>query len=127
MPRMNGTNSLRRRDMRETATTLEQLLRAHPEQQERLRPFVDRAKRYSNECGCSMGGAFLAAALVGVLMYDIWNSLPSGLHLVIAIVEQSAFLLMAGALGKLAGIGLARIRLWLMYRDLAARYLVGGG
>jgi hypothetical protein len=38
---------------------LEHLLRAHPEEHNRLQPYVRRAQIYYNECGCAMSGAFL--------------------------------------------------------------------
>jgi hypothetical protein len=113
--------------MSRTTARLEQLLRLHPEDQERLRPYVDRAKRYSNECGCSMGGAFLVAALVSVLAYDLRAGRLDGAGPVITILIQAMLVLVAGMLGKLVGVAVARIRLAVMYRELAVRHPVGGG
>jgi hypothetical protein len=112
--------------MSRATLALEQLLRSHPEERESLRPYVDRAKAYSNECGCSMGGAFLVASL-GVLVYGVLSGQLSRTDLAGTILEGAAFVFAAGIVGKLVGIGIARIRLQRMYRELTARYFVEGG
>ncbi len=107
--------------------TLERLLHSFPEERESLRPYVDRAKAYSNECGCSMGGAFMVGSLGLLILYGLlFNGFGRG-NLLTDALWGTAFVFGAGIVGKLTGIGIARIRLAMLYRHLRIRYHMEGG
>lgn len=112
--------------MYQSTNILERLLRSFPEERESLRPYVDRATSYGNECGCSMGGAFLVVSLALVILYVfLFNKLDKA-NLIADVVLGTAFVFIAGIVGKLAGIFIARIRLAMLYRHLRIRYRVEG-
>lgn len=105
---------------------LEQLLRSLPEERESLRPYVERAEAYSNECGCSMGGAFLAGSLGLLILYSfLFNVIGRG-GVLAAALWGTAFVFGASIAGKATGIAIARIRLALLIRRLRNRYQSGG-
>ncbi len=113
--------------MHKARHTLEGLLHSFPEERESLRPYVDRAKAYSNECGCSMGGAFLLGSLGLLILYCfLFNGFGRG-NLLTDALWGTAFVFSAGIVGKLTGIGIARIRLALLYRHLVVKYQMKGG
>jgi hypothetical protein len=105
---------------------LDQLVRALPGERERLRPYLDRARAFSSECGCSLGGAFLTAALAGIVIYAVTGGFAGAAPLR-AVLLTIAFLFAAGITGKLIGIAVARVRLALLCRELAARYPIPRG
>ena len=105
---------------------LEFLLRSFPEERQRLRPYVDRAEAYHHECGCSMGGAFLVGSLGLLMLYAVFFDGFAGSSVLNGVVRASAFVLGATVAGKLTGIGIARIRLALLYRHLRIKYDVEG-
>ena len=108
--------------MHQASLTIERLLDSFPEERENLRPYVDRAKAYANECGCTMGGVF-AMVSVGLLIayYLFFDGFGAG-NLIVNGLTMATLVFSAGITGKLIGIGLARIRLALLYRQLHTRY-----
>jgi hypothetical protein len=87
---------------------------------ERLR-YVDAVKKYRNECGCAMGARFLAAAIaIAAIDFFLWPDFSIG---VVKKILWAALLIFTSTIaGKFAGIGLARIRLALLYKSLRAQY-----
>ena len=76
-----------------------------------------RAAAYSTDCGCTMGAAFLAAALLLAVAYFAFAGglgFRSGL-------TGLAFVLVAALAGKLAGLLLASLKLALLRRSLSRR------
>jgi hypothetical protein len=112
--------------MHKTKNLLEGLLHSFPEERETLLRHVDRAKAYKNECGCSMSGAFLVGSLGFLILYGFLFSALDGRHLVTNALWGTAFVFGAGIVGKLTGIGIARLRLALLYRHLRITYHVEG-
>ena len=107
--------------MRRSESVLDRLLHSRPQERERLRPYVDRAKALRSECGCSMGGAFMMTALVLVVRAVAFAE-PGGTTLVGRALRGVAIVFAAGGAGKLLGIGIARARLAWLYRQLRVRY-----
>lgn len=106
---------------------LDQLWRTHPSEREELRPYAEKARAYRNECGCSMGAAFFSASIVILVIRSaVFHFAVNGRWFMV-IVHAIVLMLGAAILGKLVGIGVARIRLLLLYRDLRNRYRVRGG
>jgi hypothetical protein len=106
---------------------LERLWRSLPEERESLRPFVERAKAHRNDCGCAMGGVFLVGAVVLLIIDGVFFHVIGGRHWVTVALLGAGFAFGAGILGKLIGIGIARLRLGLVYRELRIRYNMQGG
>lgn len=112
--------------MRQAIPTFEQLSRSFPEERESLRRYLERAKAYGNECGCSMGAAWLVGSLGLLIVYGVFfHGFGKG-HLMAGAFWGTAFVFAASLAGKLTGIGLARIRLALLLRHLRIHYPVKG-
>lgn len=104
--------------MHRTKDPLAQLLDALPEKRESLRPYVERAKFFRNECGCAMGGVFFVASLGFLILRCVFFTGFQASHSFVDVLLGAAFVLAASALGKLTGMGIARLRLALLYRRL---------
>lgn len=80
--------------------------------------YIQKIKKYREECGCALGSFFLLAASIiffGYVFFVLdWSQQ--------AIFDLSlfgfAFILFSAFAGKVIGIGLARIRLILLYKTL---------
>jgi hypothetical protein len=104
------------------AAILERLWRRLPHERENLRPHIEKARSYRNECGCAMGGVFLIAALVLVTLDGVFFHRLSGRGWFTEALRGSAVVFGAGIFGKAIGIGFARTRLALVYRTVRIRY-----
>ena len=103
------------------ANYLDHLLRSGMDRQQ-LVPYVDRVEKLQSECGCAMSGAFASVALLvaiaaGVARYSTVESPVRSVCLALLAV------FVAGLLGKGIGISIARIRLWLLYREMKHVYM----
>ncbi len=81
--------------------------------------YVDKIKKYRKECGCSMGGLFVIISLAGYVAYT-WSvfhevSLFSAAKIIFTGI---VIVFVAGLVGKITGIYLAKIKLLLLYRSL---------
>jgi hypothetical protein len=101
---------------------LQRLWRALPEETDKLRPYVEKVKSYRNECGCAMGGVFLIGSLLLLVVDGLFFNGIIGGHWLTTALRGTAFAFGASIAGKATGIGVARIRLALMYRELRIRY-----
>jgi len=110
-----------------SSETLSRLWAEFPAERESLRPYVDRAKSYRNECGCAMGGKFAVAAFAVLILYGFAYHGFRVEHWLLDAAKAVGCLWGAALLGKLMGIGLARIRLVLLGRELRSRYRMQGG
>ena len=112
--------------MRRTPAFPEGLVAAFPEREAELRPLLDRAARYRRDCGCPVGAAFLVASLAVAVAF-VARAPAGGIGaLLTQVVVALLFVFVAGVVGKLLGIAVARIRLALLCRSLAKRFAVGG-
>ncbi|MEO8150901.1 MAG: hypothetical protein ABI723_24925 [Bacteroidia bacterium] len=81
--------------------------------------YMDKIKKYRNECGCSMGGVF---TIISALFY-VWY-MHSALHdFSLFMMAKIIFfgiisILTAGLFGKIIGIAVARIKLLLLLHSL---------
>ena len=108
--------------MRRSESVLDVLLRSLPREREHLRPYIDRAKALSSECGCSMGGAFMVAALALVVGYEVVSAGSAQAGVISRVLRDGAVVVGASIAGKLTGLALARVRLAWLYRELRIRY-----
>ena len=110
--------------MRKDSRTLDTLLQQFPEQHDYLRSCVDRAKSLYSECGCAAGGVGFIGAVALLLIYGISfhgfanHALPA----IVVGVVLCAFCVSVAA--KLVAIGVARLRLWLLYRRLRRQFII---
>lgn len=80
---------------------LAQLWRALPDERQKLGPYVEKARPYRNECGCSIGGGFLIGSLVLLILYRLFfNAVGSG-HWFTTTLRGTALVIGAYILGKL--------------------------
>lgn len=108
------------------AAFLERLWHALPNERDRLRPYIEKAKAYRNECGCVMGGVFFVGALVLLILDSLFSHQITNGSWVGATLRGVAVAFVASLLGKAIGIGIARLRLVLTYRELRIRYPMNG-
>ena len=102
---------------------LETLLRSRPQDREFLHDYVRRAKTYHNECGCAMSGIFLVGASLFLVLDFLWLRGPiHGGGPLFQLFAGVVFIFGSAVTGKLIGVGIARIRLALLYRDLRIRF-----
>jgi hypothetical protein len=106
---------------------LERLWQDLPDARETLRPYVEKGKSFRNECGCVMGGVFLIVALATLIADNLFCHRISGRGLLASALRESAFVFGTSMVGKTIGIGVARMRLALLYRELRIRYGIEGG
>jgi len=100
-----------------TAIAIEALLENLPEDDAEKAVLTARARVYAQECGCAMGGSFLAAALAMTLIYVVITRDLS----VRTCIASIALIFVASVLGKVTGIWLAWVKLVLLRRSLARR------
>lgn len=97
---------------------IESLLNDFPDENKNKSFYAERIKKYSNECGCSLGAKFLAASVSGTPLYlflfhDGKNTGMIKISLMVLLI-----IFISGITGKLIGIGIAKIKLLLLYRYL---------
>ena len=80
--------------------------------------YKERANKYSKECGCSMGGIFLAVASVLTVFYLCFINFSIPL-----LLKAIIFLFVFSVTGKIAGILMGRIRLLLLFRYIKQQAL----
>jgi hypothetical protein len=108
--------------VRNTSVKIGNLLNSFPSDGEGRSLYLENAKKYSTECGCSLGAKFLAAS-IGVFIVYLFLSHDFGLETLIKqMLFGTFFVFTASIVGKLIGIGIARIRLVLLYRYLVTKY-----
>jgi len=79
--------------------------------------YLERINKYKQECGCTMGAIFMTCALitwtVRAFVVD-WGNV----HIVKFGLFGVLVILLSTGLGKLLGMGVARVRLKRLYRSL---------
>jgi hypothetical protein len=107
----------RRRFMARTSAAIEELMAQlvlGPSERSEVQV---RMARYNRECGCALGGVFMVAALLTVLVYIVVTaSLSIGVFGI-----GIAFVLVSSLTGKVLGLVMASVRLELLRRTLSRR------
>ena len=105
---------------------IENLLDSLPDKRDELLPYVAKVKKYSSECGCSLGGKFLLIS-IALCLVRFFLVPPLGFA---SLLKQASigipFVFISSIAGKLIGISLAKINLALIHRDLIAKYGLEG-
>jgi len=76
-----------------------------------------RMARYNRECGCSLGGLFMVAALLAAPVYIVVTADFS----IGAAGAAIGFVLVSSLLGKALGLAVASVRLEMLQRSLSRR------
>lgn len=77
--------------------------------------YAEKISRYNKECGCALGSFFAVISMIIFTNYIIFSSHKIGWA---SFVYGFIFIMLSSALGKLSGIGLAKIKLILLYQFL---------
>jgi len=80
--------------------------------------YFEKIKKYRNECGCALSAFFLVASLVILCGYIYFIKDWSQVSLVKLGLFSFSFILLSAFAGKLIGLGLAKIKLKLLYKKL---------
>jgi hypothetical protein len=81
--------------------------------------YMDKIKKYSNECGCAMGGVFTIIAALFYVWYVVSTIHDFSLFMMAKIIFFGMIsILAAGLCGKIIGIAVARIKLLLLLHSL---------
>src|SRR5262245_4805877 len=84
----------------------------------RIRDYVRQANQMRGECGCAMGGKFFLAAAAVALVYLVHRIQSSPSDLVKQTLLALVGVFACSLVGKFIGIGMARIRLAFLHRQL---------
>lgn len=107
----------RRRFMAQTSAAIEGLVRELALDPSERASVQTRMARYNRECGCSLGGVSMVAALLTVLVYIAVTADFS-----IGVVGSGiAFVVASSLLGKALGLVVASVRLELLLHSLSRR------
>ena len=109
--------------MKELAFKIEEFISSFPDDREEMLSYINRAKKYSSECGCSLGAKFLMVSTAIFIVYFFLSNDFAMANLPEEIFLGTLFIFTSTIVGKLAGIGIARIRLALLYKHLTAKRL----
>jgi hypothetical protein len=81
--------------------------------------FARKIEAYKNECGCKLGGIFAVSTIAISILYSLLFFNPVSVFAGIKMILWSAMAIVAAGLGgKFIGIGVARIKLMALYREL---------
>ena len=101
--------------MNKTSLKIEQLLKEFPYEQLNKEYLLEKTKNLSNECGCLLAGIFLVISMIILISYVF---LMSNINLLKTISIGLLFIFISAVIGKLLGIGIAKVRLLLLYKLL---------
>ena len=80
--------------------------------------YRDMIIKYRTECGCSLSASFLMLAIVGVSIYVYLSYETNELELLELSLYSIGFIFLSAFIGKALGLGLAKIKLNLLYKEL---------
>lgn len=102
--------------------TINSVLNAIPDNEIDRGRYAEKIKKYSTECGCRMGAAFLFAA-AGISFYWLFFHIGwENIHLLQFTWQGCLFIFSSALLGKALGIGIARIKLFILYYSLTKKH-----
>lgn len=102
-------------------TEINNALNAIPEDEIDRDLYASKINEYSNECGCSMGAVFLFGAIVIFICLFFINTGWRNGHLFKYIWQRLLFIFLSATVGKIFGIGIARIKLVMLYYSLTKK------
>src|ERR1035437_8166060 len=95
---------------------IDKILERIPNDNEQKICYVEKIKKYSNECGCSWGANFLMASIGGVIVYLIFYYDWKNTNPVKLILTAALAIFICSGIGKVLGIAIAKIKLQLLYK-----------
>jgi hypothetical protein len=105
---------------------LPRALNAYPDHTTHILQETERIQQLREECGCSMGAKFMISSFAFLGIFFLFFAELTFPNVLIDIVFGLLFVFIASAVGKIIGIGLAKLRLAGLYRSLKASYPLGG-
>jgi len=95
-----------------------------PEDRDQLVDAASRAARLSRACGCTEGAIAMTIGIALAAVYYLWARRHAGAGAGVRVSGLWAlpFVIAVSGVGKLIGIGIARLRLAAIYRRIYARY-----
>lgn len=108
---------------------IENLISSLPDDNTEKPLYRDSFKKYVHECGCSLGAKFLAISIAIFIVYVVYLIFFSDLETanILALGPLGIFFVfISGIVGKLIGIGIAKLKLALFYRNLIDKYHIRG-
>jgi hypothetical protein len=107
----------RRRFMARTSAAIDQLVGQLALESSERSDVQARTARYNRECGCSLGGLFMVAALLAAVAFIVVTADFS-----IGVAGAGiAFVIVTSLLGKVLGLVVASVRLGMLRRSLLRR------
>jgi hypothetical protein len=107
----------RRRFMARTSAAIDTLVRQLALESSERVDVRARMARYNRDCGCALGGAMMAAALLTVIAYIALTTTFS-----LGVVGTGiALIVVCSMLGKALGLVVASVRLEMLRRSLSRR------
>lgn len=80
--------------------------------------YVEKIKKYKTECGCSLGAKFLFGSGLLYIAYIIFLNDNKSLSFFKAAIVGLLFIFFLSIVGKLLGIGIAKIKLKILYKSM---------
>jgi hypothetical protein len=105
---------------------LPRALNAYPDHTTHILQETERIKQLRDECGCLMGAKFMLASFGIVGIYFVFFSEFIFPNVLVDILFGLLIIFISSAVGKIIGIGLAKLRLAQLYKSLQARYPLRG-
>jgi hypothetical protein len=101
--------------MNNTRLKISQLLNRSPDDSSGKAQLLQKAGRLDNECGCLLAGVFLVLSSV---IFAFYIASARNMNLPKICLLGICFIFFSAIAGKLLGIGIAKTRLFLMYKLL---------
>ena len=102
--------------------SLNRLIELFPEDREQLVAIASRTARLSQACGCTEGAIAMTIAIAIAGAYYLSAGRFAGAGVRVSQLWALPFVVAASGIGKLIGIGIARLRLVVIYRRVHAKY-----
>lgn len=110
-----GSQHLQKFSMNKTPLKIERLLKEFSYEKLDKGFYLEKSKNLSNECGCLLAGIFLVVSTIILISYIF---LISNINLLKTISIGLLLVFLSAVIGKLLGIGIAKVRLLLLYKLL---------
>lgn len=93
------------------------ILQLYPDN-EKKQLYLKKISKYNNECGCSMGAKFFIVSIFVCFVHSFFFLIVNWNKLIIQIPLYLLFTLLFTILGKLIGLGIAKFKLYRIYKFL---------
>jgi len=112
--------------MNDYTFNMQRALNLYPEHSSHILQDMERIKQLSTECGCSMGAKFMLVSTGIVGIYIVFFNKFVFPKILMDILIGFTIIFVSSMIGKMLGIGLAKLRLTQLYRSLQSKYPIQG-